>query len=388
MRILLAPDKFKDALDAAQVCAAMAAGLRDACPDVQIVQCPLADGGEGTGAILAQALEAERRAAEVLDPLGRPVAAHWWWAPRRQLAIVEMSQASGLWRLAPQERQGGRTTSYGTGQLIAAAIQAGAARVLLCVGGSATVDGGSGCLQALGWKLLNGAGNVIFAHGCGELLDQVRGVRPPPGGGPDVLIDVLCDVDNPLTGPRGAACVFGPQKGVASAELARIERGLENWAALLRRVTGRDLRYDAGAGAAGGLPAGLAAALEARLCPGFDTVAHVAGLAARLAQCELVLTGEGRLDEQTLGGKVVGGVARVAGGAGVPLVVLAGSVQRAEPSLRSDWLAALPARDIIEITPAGMPLATALSQTAALLRRASCEFLKSWRDRDVRRGGA
>ncbi len=380
MRILIAPDKFKDALDAAAAAAAMAEGVRSACPDAALDLCPLGDGGEGTGRILAAALGAEQRTAEVLDPRGRVRVAHWWrarGAARGALAMVEMAEASGLVLLAAVERDPLETTSYGTGQLVREAIRAGCTRVLLCVGGSATVDGGAGCLQALGFELQRSDGTRIPPPITGGQLSDIAALIPPAER-PRVTLDVLTDVDNPLLGRHGAARVYGPQKGADRRGVARLERGLRDWAAVLRRDCGRDVRRLRGAGAAGGLPAGLIAALGARRRVGFAEVARHLRLRKRLAGCDLCLTGEGRLDAQTVHGKVVSGLGRMARAAGVPAFALVGAVELPPGGHVAQLAQRLGLTRVWVITPEGTARGPALAATADNLRRAAAEVVNTW----------
>ncbi len=374
MKILIAPDKFKHALSASGVADALAAGARDAVPQAEIVTCPLGDGGEGTGSLLAAALGAQRQMATVLDPLGRARQARWWVCRERSLAIIEMAEASGLALLSERRRDPLSTSSFGTGQLVQAAIRDGVDWIWLCVGGSATVDGGAGCLQALGWQLVGPDGQVIGGPATGGMLADLREVRPPTDR-PAVTVEVLCDVDNPLLGMRGAARVFGPQKGASSEGVARLERGLANWAALLREATGVDVQALPRGGAAGGLPAGLAAATRAQLVSGFDRVAACVDLKQRLAGCDWCLTGEGRIDEQTVGGKVVAGLARLAGELGVPTIAFAGRLGLAPGQTPADLTGRLGLRRIVVVTPADTPLDRGLAQTAGNLRRAARETL-------------
>lgn len=377
MRILIAPDKFKDTLDAAGAAAALAAGVHDALPDAEIVTCPLGDGGEGTGMLLAGALGAEEETARVMDPLGRPRPARWWLCPDQRTTIVELAEASGLALLDASERDALRTTSFGTGQLLRAADDAGCSHVLLCVGGSATVDGGAGCLQALGWELVDKTGTPLTQPMCGCLLSQVGAVRPAAEAGP-LSIDILCDVDNRLLGPHGAALVFGPQKGASPAAVQELEQGMTHWASVLRRCCGGDVTRLSGGGAAGGLPAGLAAAMAARLLPGFAEVARRVGLRDQFGGCALCLTGEGCIDEQTVSGKVVAGVARLARELSVPTVAFAGAV-RVRPGLTIEALAGgIGVERIVVVTPEGTPPAAALAATAANLRRAAHQTITAW----------
>ncbi len=372
MHILIAPDKFKDALDAPGVAAAMAAGVRDAIPGAEVTCCPLGDGGEGTGRLLAAARGMQSQAVGVLDPLGRPRQATWWLDTAGDAGIVEMAEASGLWLLAPQERDAIRTSSFGTGQLLRAAIGAGARALTLCVGGSATVDGGAGCLQALGWRILWRGEEVPLA--CGGALDRVVAIEPPADV--DVLrgvrLTILCDVNNPLLGPCGAAAVFAPQKGATPAQVATLQANLCHWADVLERATGVAVRDLPGAGAAGGLPAGLAAATGARLVGGFDEVARQVRLREHIRGADLVLTGEGCLDPQTAGGKVVAGVAALAAReSSRPVLALVGAWRGAAHATRREAAARLGLREIIVITPPGTPLEVALAQTECHLRVAA-----------------
>ncbi len=369
MRILIAPDKFKDALDAAAVANAIRAGVLRARPDAQVDCCPLADGGEGTGRLLGAALAAREHTLTIHDPLGRTRAGRWWHVADQLLGIVEMAEASGLALLRADERDALQTTTYGTGELLHAAMDAACRRVLLCVGGSATVDGGAGCLQALGWRFHDEQGLMDAPPTGGRLRDVQR--LEPPAAAPRIDIEILCDVDNPLLGPRGAAAVFAPQKGATPDGVARLDRALTHWAELLRQTHARDVATKPGAGAAGGLPAGLVAALGARIVPGFDRVAAHVGLRQRLEHCDLCITGEGSLDEQTSGGKVVAGAARVAADAGVPVVVLAGAVRTLAGQTLDDLARVMGVERIVAITPDGLSLDEALAATADNLRRAA-----------------
>ncbi len=373
MRILITPDKFKHALDAFGVARAMAAGVSVVRPDDTITLQPLADGGEGTAQVLAAATAADQHGCDVHDPIGRPRRAQWWLTRADRTALLEMSAASGLHLLAEPEANPLHTSSFGTGQILRTALAAGATRVLLGVGGSATVDGGAGCLQAMGWHLIDRNGHVLASPMTGGNLADIARVEPPTERW-KLPIDVLCDVTNPLLGPLGAAPVFAPQKGARPADVAVLERGLENWADVLARDCGRDVRDLFGSGAAGGLSAGLAAACGARLQPGFECVAQRVGLADMLAQCDLCLTGEGRLDDQTAGGKVVSGVARLAAQARVPIVAFVGQARLAPGQTLEQLATSLGLRTIVIITPPGTPLEQALSQTATNLERC----VRSW----------
>lgn len=377
MKLLICPDKFKDALDAPAAADAMAAGARDVQSDAEIDLCPLADGGEGSGPILASALAAVRQTCPVLDPLGRSRQADWWRQPKSKTAIIEMAEASGLHLLAPRERDAAQTSSFGTGQLIRAAIEAGCQRITLCVGGSATVDGGAGCLEALGWNLIDRNGNALTAAASGADLTNICRIEPPSRP-IEASITILCDVDNPLLGSRGAAPVFAPQKGARREDVEQLAAALEHWASLLEAATGRDVRNLTSAGAAGGLPAGLAAACNATLRPGFEHIAAMVNLRARMARCDLCLTGEGRIDEQTVAGKTVAGVATLARQAGVPIVALVGCVDVAQGGSADRLSRMIGLSEIIPITPSNMTVEDAMPRTRALLRAAASKFISSY----------
>jgi glycerate kinase len=376
VKILIAPDKFKDALGAHEVAAALAEGVRATTAGAEVILCPLGDGGEGTGRLLANALGAELHTAEVLDPLGRGRTAHWWLDRDADAGIIEMAEASGLWLLAPHERDALRTTSYGTGQLMRAAIDAGCRQLTLCVGGSATVDGGAGCLQGLGWRLLNAQGRAIDGLAAGGMLSRIARVAPPDEAAA-VDVEVLCDVTNPLLGPDGAAAVFAPQKGASPPQVQQLEAALRHWADVLADFALRDLSELPGGGAAGGLPAGLAATVEARLQPGFDEVADRLRLREHAATCDLILTGEGRLDEQTSSGKAVGGVARLGAQLGKPVVAFVGAVRLTGNQGIAQLAQRLGLRDIVVVTPARTAVNEALAQTRENLTRAVEQY---WAD--------
>lgn len=329
MRVLLAPDKFKGTLTAPQVAAALATGWRRARPRDDLDEVPVADGGEGTLAALVAALDGEIRSARVTGPLGDPVDAEYGLVetPEGVEAVVEMARASGLDLIAPERRDPRRATTRGTGELILEAVRAGAEKALVCIGGSATNDAGAGVAQAIGIRLLDAEGRDLEPGGAAlhrlARID-VGGMDP---GVRRLDVAVACDVDNPLTGPQGAAAVYGPQKGASPEDVAFLDRCLAVFAAVVRRDLGLDLREVPGAGAAGGLGAGLVAFLGAKLRNGFDLVAEAVGLVDRVRGADLVVTGEGRFDHQSLYGKAPAGVLRVAREAEVPAAVVAGQVE-------------------------------------------------------------
>ena len=327
VNILLAPDKFRGSLTARQVCNAMAEGVLFADPTASIVSLPLADGGEGTAQCLTEATNGTWHTATVSDPLGRPVQAGFGVSGDSTTAFIEMAQASGLILLAPNERNPLKTNTVGTGELIRIAFDIGIRRVVLGIGGSATTDAGTGMAAALGWRFLDTDGQQFTP--TGETLVTIAQILPPENQTilQSVSIEVACDVANPLFGTDGAAFMYGPQKGATPETVIRLDAGLRHLATLVREQLGFDLADIPGAGAAGGAGFGAMAFLSATLRPGVDLVFETVGFDVHLANADLVLTGEGKLDEQTLHGKLLAGVCRRAGRVDVPVVAICGTLE-------------------------------------------------------------
>lgn len=324
MRIVLAPDGFGGTLSPAGAARALAQGWSSAAPADELRHVPLSDGGPGMVEVLAAALPSARQVRVVVeDPLARPVEAAL--LVDGTTAYVESAAACGLHLLAPDERDPRVTTTYGVGQLVRAALDAGATRVVVGLGGSATDDGGSGMLAALGLARLDDAGDPLRPGGA-ALASAARLVGMPDPRLAGVELVAASDVEAPLLGPRGATAVFGPQKGASAEDLPVLEAAKARWADLLEHALGRSVRDLPGAGAAGGLGAALLA-LGAHREPGLGLVSEVAGLQRALDGADLVLTGEGTFDATSLTGKVVSGVATAAATAGVPCLVLAGQVR-------------------------------------------------------------
>lgn len=305
--VLVAPDKFKGTLTAHEAALAIGRGLVAGGVE-QVELLPVADGGEGTMEAMVHARRGRILAAQASDPLGREVEAAFALLERGKVAVVEQAQPSGLWRVATVERDPVGATSHGTGELIAAAIDSGAREVLVTVGGSATSDGGRGALEALGGHFTTRTAMLD------ELRKRLRGVR----------LSVACDVRNPMLGAEGAAHVFAPQKGASPQQVEEIEQRLKSWAALARRATGRDPAAEPMAGAGGGLAGGLWAFAGAALRPGAALVLDAVGFDALAHDAFAVVTGEGRLDEQTIGGKLLFEVATRARQGGVPCYAVVG----------------------------------------------------------------
>jgi len=357
MRILIANDKFKGSLAAEKVAFHLKNSLNQLFSGADFDLCPIADGGEGTALAMTTALDGEWVETATEDAHGRPIRAPFGWVASSATAVMEMSAASGLAIVQDIELNPFKANTLGTGLLIQNALRRGARRILIGIGGSATNDGGLGVALALGYRFKRQG--QAFSPTLETLLEADQIERPVTL--PSCELIVACDVDNPLLGPRGATRVYGPQKGVT--DFAWFERRLEHLADLARRDLGVDPRDVPGAGAAGGLGFGLMAFLGGRLVSGFDMVATQIGLAARVAAADLVVTGEGRLDEQSLQGKGPVGVARLARRAGKKVVGVAGSV---------DDSAALRAQFdlLIGIKPATMPLDEAMRRTGELLESA------------------
>lgn len=321
MTLVIASDKFKGSLDAAGVAAAVGEGVRRVRADVHTVAVPVADGGDGT---LAAAVAAgfERVPVTVGGPTGEPVVTAY--ARSAECAVVELADACGLALLPGGKPVPMTASSRGVGEVIAAAVAAGCRDIVLGIGGSASTDGGAGMLRALGARLLDERGDSL-PEGGGALASAVAlDLEPARHLMADVALTVACDVDNPLTGPTGAAQVYGPQKGADPTQVAELDRALGHWADLVRSITGSDVRDRAGAGAAGGVGFAALAVLDARLRSGIELVLDLVGFADQLAGATLVVTGEGALDEQTLHGKAPAGVAAAAASAGIPVVAVCG----------------------------------------------------------------
>jgi glycerate kinase len=335
MRILIAPDKFKGSLTAAEVAENLAIGLRDVLPDAIIKALPVADGGEGTVAAIHDGAGGDWIQGAAHDALGRPVEVSYLWLPERATAVMEMSEASGFWRIPPAERDLLRANTCGVGEMIEHAIGRGAKAIVLGLGGSATNDGGIGMARALGFRFEQEQEQEVKTPA--ELARLRRIVRPDREF---PAITAAVDVRNPLLGERGATRTFGPQKGGTPEQLALLEEALRRLADVVTADFGCDFRDVPGAGAAGGLGFGLMSFCGATIRPGFDLVSEFIGLRSAIEQADVVVTGEGRLDEQTLEGKAPAGVARLARESGKRVFAIAGSSSEA-PALRDQFEAVI-----------------------------------------------
>ena len=361
MKIVIAPDKFKGSLPAAQVADAIAAGLRDEWPEAELVTVPVADGGDGTvDAAVAAGLG--RVPVTVDGPTGEPV--HASYARRGEVAVIELADACGLMRLPGGRPAPLTASSFGCGQVLAAALAAGARQIILGVGGSASTDGGAGLLQALGAQVLDARGEPL-ARGGAALRDvgalDLAGLHPALRVSSVIL---ATDVVNPLTGPDGAAEVYGPQKGASPEQVIELASGLQRWAAVVAAATGTDRSQTPGAGAAGGVGFAALAVLGAQARPGIELVLDLVDFDAALDGAALVIIGEGSLDTQTLAGKAPAGVARAAARRGIPVVAVAG-----RSTLTDDQLATTGISRVYTLTDLEPDPVRSSAQASTLLRR-------------------
>ena len=370
-RVLVAPDSFKGSLSAVQAAEAMERGVLAAWPDARVVKVPIADGGEGTVDALVTATQGRFESRTVRGPLGRPVEARWGVLGDGRTAVIEMAAASGI-TLVPEGRRDPRVAStFGTGQLIRAALDEGFRRIVVGIGGSATNDGGSGMAKALGVRFVDGRGETLPEGGAAlsRLVSiELSGIDPRLV---ETEILVACDVDNPLTGPRGASAIFGPQKGATPAVVAELDAALERYARVASAVTGRDVAGRPGAGAAGGLGAGLLFFTPARLVPGIDLVLDSTRFDDQVRGATLVIVGEGRTDHQTAMGKAPVGVARVAARHGVPVLLVSGSLGPGAEEVLAQGIGRM-----VQAAPEGMPVPEAMSRAAELLEAAVAKSLR------------
>ena len=374
MKIVIAPDSFKDSLSAQAVADAIASGLAEVWPDAELVKCPMADGGEGTIEAVLDACEGQWMSAQVSGPLGDSVVAQWGWLAQSRTAIIEMAMASGLQLLTLKQRDACLTSTEGTGQLISAALDAGAHRVILAIGGSATNDGGSGMLSALGARFLD-RNDQPLPRGGRALTDLARidlsDLDPRLA---NVRVEIAADVDNPLCGPTGASHIFGPQKGASPDQVLALDAALAHFADHSARTLGRDLRDSPGSGAAGGMGFAAKAYLNASFRAGVEVVADLTGLEQALVGADLVITGEGRFDAQTLRGKTPLGVARVAQRQRIPVIVLAGTLGEGYEQLYQHGISAA-----FALTSGPMDLEHACREAPRLLQERARDVARVWR---------
>jgi glycerate kinase len=374
MKIVIAPDSFKDSLSAQGVADAIALGVAQVWPDALLVKCPMADGGEGTVESILAACEGELQRTQVRGPLGSTVEAAWGWLPQSHTAIIEMAEASGLQLVPPGKRDACFSSTFGTGELIRAALDAGAQRVILAIGGSATNDGGAGAMQALGVKLLDAQGRTLAPGGLAlAQLARIDMSEIDPRLA-EVRFDIAADVNNPLCGPHGASAIFGPQKGASPEQVQQLDRALGHFAERCAEVLNKDVRDEPGSGAAGGLGFAAKAFLGAQFKAGVEVVAELVGLDDAVKGADLVITGEGRFDAQTLRGKTPFGVARIARQHGVPVIVLAGTLGEGYQALYEHGIDAA-----FALASGPMTLEQACAEAPRLLRERASDVARVWR---------
>ena len=357
--LLLAFDSFKGSLTSREVADAFEEGVRSVLPDCMVKKVCLADGGEGTAEALVSTLGGEWMEVEVADPLMRPIRARYGVVDDGRTAIIEMASASGLTLLKEEERTPLKTSTYGTGQLIADALKRGCRKLLIGIGGSATNDAGTGMLSALGFRFLDAEGKSL--DGCGESLGRIVSIDSSHilPALKSVEICVACDVTNPFCGPQGAAHIFAPQKGADKQMVERLDRGMHHFAEVIRQYNKVDVASLPGAGAAGGLGGAFSAFLGASLCRGVELVLDALHFDELLKGCDLVVTGEGRIDRQTLMGKAPVGVLKAATCQGIPVIAIGGSVEQSPELSQSGF------SSILSINAEGLPLHLAMRPDVA-----------------------
>jgi glycerate 2-kinase len=372
MKIVVAPDSFKGSMLSADASRSIQKALLEIDSTIEVVNLPMADGGEGTVDAILAAVGGEKIIKTVEDPLGRPVEAAFGWIKSQKTAVVETAAASGLPLLHESERNPYLASTYGTGQLIKSALDQGAETIILGIGGSATVDGGTGCFQALGVKFMNAIGGEMKMCGgnlrgveridLSELDDRLK----------DVTFIVASDVTNPLLGEEGAVAVFGPQKGVKKAELPVFEEGMTHYAAVISKATGRSLINEPGSGAAGGFGFSLQSFLNVELKSGFTLISEIGKLELHIASADLVITGEGKMDTQSLYGKVPIGVARLARKYKVPVVAFSGQIAGDMKAYKKEGLSL-----VFPIVDEPMLLSEAMEIGEELLYKASKRLMEA-----------
>lgn len=363
-KIIIATDSFKDSLEAPDVCIAIQKGMQSAMPDAEIITLPLGDGGEGTAKLLTLLKQASWKTTEVQDPLGRIISAGYGWDAIRATAYLDMAEASGLQYLTPTERDPFRTSTYGFGQLLARVLEENPKEIIIGIGGSATSEGGIGMASVLGFQFLDDLEQPLSPNGAS--LNKIHRIVPPSKFPipKDCQIKVLCDVNHPLYGPNGAAPVFAPQKGATPEQVQALDQGLKHLAGLIERDLDVNIHQLSGGGAAGGLGAGLIAFAKANLSSGIDTILDMVDFEKVIQGADVIITGEGKIDSQTGGGKLIQGICRKAQSQHIPVVALCGTLQASPEDIHKVGLQAA-----FSIIPRPVLLAEALEQTAELLER-------------------
>ena len=372
MKIVIAPDSFKESLSAPDVAWAIARGVKHALPAANTICLPMADGGEGTVEAVLGATKSERRTRTVQNANGHPIAASWAWLTDGT-AVIEMAAAAGLEHIPRDQRNPLKASSFGVGELILEALDAGARHLVLGLGGSATNDAGAGMMQALGLQMLDHEGNLLEPGGAALAnCHRIETARLDPRLS-QVVVTIASDVNNPLCGPSGASAVFGPQKGASPEEVKQLDHALSCFADACQRALGKDMRDQPGSGAAGGVGFAAHAFMNTRFRPGVEVIAEISGLANAVQGAALVITGEGRMDAQTLHGKTPMGVAKIAQTAGVPVIAIAGSLGQGYQALYPLGITAA-----FSIASGPMTLDEACRHAATLLEQRAGDIMRVW----------
>jgi len=362
MKVVIAPDSFKDSLSALRVAQTIAQGWKEVFPDAETILCPMADGGEGTIEAVLDVCNGQWREKTVMGPLGGKVQAKWGWLENQKIAIIEMAQASGIQLVPISQRDACHSTTFGTGQLILDALDAGAKDIILTVGGSATNDGGTGLLSALGARLLDSKQQVLEAGGLAlKNLSKIDLTHFDPRIQQTRFL-LAADVTNPLCGPNGASYIFGPQKGATPAQVQLLDQALSHFADVSAQLLGSYKQDEAGSGAAGGLGFAAKSYLNAEFKAGVEVVAELNQLANKISNADWVITGEGKFDRQTLNGKTVFGVSQVAKMKNIPVIVIAGTLGEGYQVLYQHGVTAA-----FSLTSGPMSLDEACKRTAELV---------------------
>lgn len=372
MKIVVAPDKFKGSLTSFDVCRYIAQGIEELEAGIEVLPFPMADGGDGFASVMHHYLHTSTVFCDAVDPLGRPVKASYQWEEKTKTAIIELAVSSGLVLLKEQERTPMKTSTYGTGLVIKKAIERGAQKITLGLGGSATNDAGTGILAALGFTFLNANKETLVP--CGGNLSHIHKIIPPSPL-PVVQFEIACDVRNVLYGPGGAAYVYAKQKGANKEEIERLDTGLQQAAHVFEQATQKRVADIAGTGAAGGIAAGLMSFFEVQLKSGIELVIEASRIKEAVSEAELVITGEGRLDEQSKEGKVITGIAALAKEAGKRCIGFCGDLSISQDKAKEAGLSA-----VFSIIPHPMTLSEALLKAGPMLSQTASHVVSFFLD--------
>ena len=367
MKIIVAPDKFKGSLTSFEVCNAISEGINKSGQPIEIYEFPMADGGDGFAAVMKHYLNTNTVYCDTVDPLGRNIAVSYQWNEKDRIAIIEMAVASGLVLLKEQERNPLLTSTLGTGLLIKNAIEKGAAKIILGLGGSATNDAGMGILIALGFQFINEKGDHLPASG--ENLLMIKKIIAPSFI-PAIKFEIACDVQNVLYGHQGAAYVYGPQKGADNRQVEFLDKGIKNFAAVIKAETGKDISAIPGTGAAGGIAAGLLAFFDVEMKKGIEMIIDASKIKEQLAGADLLITGEGKIDEQSGTGKVVGYMAALAKQYGIACIAICGELQLDETGIKNLGL-----QHVMAIKDSSVSKEEAMENAGKLLVKKASEIL-------------